>query len=73
MPSNYEIALKKESKLVVRCFVPMERLGIRSLSLNPRYSWRLLRDGGIVRYLHPSKPGVWFRTRKEAAVAALSE
>jgi hypothetical protein len=71
--SNYEIALKAETKRVVRCFHLYSSEVRANHAASHRLGFRQRRREGEFFYMHPDLPNKAFPTRGAAANAALSQ
>jgi hypothetical protein len=71
--TNFEAALKAEAKKVVRCLQHYTSEQRASHAASFRLGHRQRHAMGEFFYIHPSVPGIAFRTRGAAAHAALRE
>jgi hypothetical protein len=72
MESNFEAALRAETKKCVRCFHAYSSEQRANLAANFRAGYQQRRSMGEFFWTHPDVPGIAFPTRKRAALAALS-
>jgi hypothetical protein len=73
MATNFEIALKAETKKCIRCFHKYSSEQRADLAANFRAGHQQRRSMGEFFWTHPEVPGIAFPTRKRAAQAALSK
>lgn len=71
--NNYDAALKAEARRVTRCFnaFTSEQRANRAASF--RLGHRQRHATGEYFYIHPAFPHTAFKTRRQAALAALSQ
>lgn len=70
--NNYEIALKAEMKNVTRCFHQFDSETRANHAASFRLGYQQRSAVGQYYYTHPARPNIAFKTRSEAARAALN-
>jgi hypothetical protein len=73
MLTNFEAALKAETKRCVRGFVQYSSETRANHAASHRLGYRQKQAIGMTFWTHPDRPGVCFPTRKQAALAALKQ
>lgn len=69
--TNFEIALKAEMKNVTRCFHAFDSETRANHAASFRLGYRQRQATGQFYYTHPACPNIAFKTRTQAAMAAL--
>lgn len=72
MTSNYDQAMKDEAKKVTRCFHLYDSNTRADHAASHRLGYQQRRRTGEYFYVHPNFPNTAFKTRGDAARAALT-